>query len=324
MTTTPGGPLRLCDVGERDLLERIASRFAVDGVLVGIGDDAAVLSAPDSRVVVSTDVLVCDRHFKLQWSTAEQVGTRVAAANLADVSAMGARATGLVLALVAPPDTEVSWVLGFLDGVAAECQRAGAALVGGDLSSGETIVATGTALGDLAGQQPVRRAGAQVGDVVAVSGCLGHSAAGLAILSRGFSAPRALTSAFRCPQPPYDSGPQAAIAGATSMIDVSDGLVADAGHIARASGVTVDLNSQQLAPDETLTAAAAAFNIDPLEWVLSGGEDHSLLASFPSDVKLPSDFVQIGVIRPAGEQLVLVDGQVPTVHPGYEHFSDGV
>lgn len=323
MTTSPEGPLRLRDIGEGELLAHIASRLAADGVIVGIGDDAAVVSAPDARVVVSTDVLVCDRHFKLQWSTAAQIGARVAAANLADVAAMGARPTGLVLALVAPGDTEVSWVLEFLDGVAAECRRAGAVLVGGDLSAGETIVATGTALGDLADQAPVRRGGAQSGDVIAVSGCLGHSAAGLAILSRGFSAPRALTTAFRAPQPPYESGPRAAMAGATAMIDVSDGLVADAGHVARASAVTLDFNSQQLAPDETLAAAAAAFNVDPLDWVLGGGEDHSLLASFPPSVELPSDFRQIGVVRPAGEQLVLVDGQVPTVHPGYEHFSDG-
>ncbi|WP_414696425.1 thiamine-phosphate kinase, partial [Pengzhenrongella sp.] len=153
--------------------------------LLGPGDDAAVVAAPDGRVVVSTDVLVEGRHFRRNWSTGADVGWRAAMQNLADIAAMGASPTSLVVTLVAPADLPVSWVTGLAGGLAAACGPHGVGVVGGDLSGGDLIVVSVTVHGDLAGRPPVLRSGARAGDVVAHAGVRGWSAAGLALLGAG-------------------------------------------------------------------------------------------------------------------------------------------
>lgn len=310
----------VADVGELALVERI--RHAVGAptgdVLVGPGDDAAVLAAPDGRVVVTTDMLVEGRHFRLDWSSAQDIGHKAAAENLADLAAMGARPIGLVVALALPESTEVAWLDGFLAGLLAEAARGGAALVGGDLVSGDAVVASITALGDLEGRTPVLRSGGRPGDVLALCGDVGMAAAGLAVLSRGFRSPRVLVDAHRRPLPDYAAGPLAAQAGATAMLDVSDGLLLDAARLARASQVTVDVESAALPIAEAVQTTAAAYNLDPLTWVLGGGDDHALLASFvPGQV--PEGFTVIGRLLERGDSDVLVDGQAVTPQ-GYEHF----
>ncbi len=310
------------EVGEHNLIEAIRERIGPGDVLVGIGDDAAVVAAPDGRFAISTDVFVQDRHFRLNWSSAHDVGRRVAAANLADVAAMGATPSALVLTLVLPPDTQVGWALDFVDGVALECESAGAALVGGDLSAGPIIVASATAIGDLQGREPVTRSGARPGDVVAVAGRLGWAAAGLAVLSRGFSAPRKVVAAHRSPEPPYLAGQLAASAGATAMLDVSDGLISDLGHIAVESGVVIDIESAQLPVEDAVRDAAAAFTADPLVWLLSGGDDHGLVATFSRNSSIPKDFQVIGTVSEAQDAPgVTVDGQARPELRGYDHFS---
>ncbi|MQA36043.1 thiamine-phosphate kinase, partial [Modestobacter roseus] len=234
-------------VGEFGLIARVLARSGSARVAeVGPGDDAAVLRAPDGRVVACTDVLVEGRHFRRDWSSAEDVGHKAAAANLADVAAMGAVPTALLVGLACPADTPAVWLEGVADGMAAECAPFGAAVVGGDTVASapdsSSVVLSVTALGDLGGRAPVRRDGARPGDVVAVAGRLGWSACGLAVLRRGFRAPAAAIAAHRRPTPPYAAGPAAADAGATSMCDTSDGLLADAGHLAADSGVGIDLD----------------------------------------------------------------------------------
>lgn len=146
----------------------------------------------------------------------------------------------------------------------------GAAVVGGDVVRGETITVSITALGDLRNHEPVTRSGAQPGDVVAVTGWLGWSAAGYAVLSRGFRSPRAFVEAHRRPEPPYHAGPAAAGLGATAMTDVSDGLVADLGHIAEASKVRIDLRSGLIDIPSQMSDIGQAVGVDPLQWVLTG------------------------------------------------------
>src|SRR5690606_13018617 len=265
-----------------------------EGCLLGPGDDAAVMAAPDGRVVAATDVLVEGRHFRRDWSSARDVGHRAAAANLADIAAMGATGTALLVALCAPPDLEVAWAEELADGLAAEAGVVGAGVVGGDMSASPTLTIAVTALGDLAGRPPVRRDGARPGDVVALAGRIGYAAAGYTVLSRGFRSPRLLVEAYRRPVVPYPAGPQAAQLGATAMIDVSDGLVADLGHIAAASGVRVDVDRDALEVPDTLHDTAAAFAVDPYSWILSGGEDHALVATFPAGVTLPAQWRVIG------------------------------
>lgn len=316
----------LSDVGEDGLLRAIFPRLpAAAATLVGPGDDCAVVSAPDGRVVATTDVLVEGRDFRRDWSGPQDVGWKAAAQNLADVAAMGAVPTSLLVGLVAPPDLPVDWVLGLADGLASACGGTGAGVVGGDLSSGPLVVVAVTALGDLQGRAPVLRSGARAGDVVAVAGRLGWSAAGWALLDAGTPdvAP-ALVAAHRRPQPPYASGVAAAQGGATAMLDVSDGLVRDLGRVAAASGVAVDLHGHALAElVETLRAHGSGLP-DAELWrcVLGGGEDHALAATFPAGVPLPGGFVEVGSVVPvtAGRGRVLLDGDEPDVL-GWDHFA---
>ena len=295
------------EIGEFGLVDRVVERLGTSpAVLLGPGDDAAVVAAPDGRVVATTDVLVEGVHFRCDWSGAYDVGRKAAAANLADIAAMGATGTALLVGLGAPPDLPVAWALGLADGLRDEAARVGAVVVGGDTVSSERIVVSVTALGDLAGRPPVTRGGARPGDVVVLAGRTGWSAAGLALLRAG-SSEGPLVEAHRRPQPPYALGPLLADAGATAMCDVSDGLVADLGHIARASGVVVGLHAGRLADD--------AVDLDD---VLTGGEDHALVATVPPGTPLPDGVRAIGRIS-AGPAQVLLDGEPVT--GGWRHFS---
>jgi thiamine-monophosphate kinase len=307
-------------VGEFGVIARVvAAAGTAEAAEVGPGDDAAVLRTTDGRVVATTDVLVEGRHFRRDWSSAEDIGHKAAAANLADVAAMGAKATALLVGVACPPDTPTTWLEGVATGLAEECWPLRAAVVGGDTVASppgsEAVVLSVTALGDLGGRAPVLRSGARPGDVVAVAGRLGWSACGLAVLRRGFASPVAAVAAHRRPSPPYAAGPAAADAGATAMCDVSDGLLADAGHLAADSGVLIDVDRATLGPafvdpGGTLQQVASALGIDPLAWVLTGGEDHALLATFPGDATLPYGWTAVGSVRDGGQNPgVLVSGE---------------
>jgi thiamine-monophosphate kinase len=329
----------LADVGESGLLRAIFPLLpAGQHTLLGPGDDTAVVAAPDARVVATTDIVVEGRDFRRDWSSPQDVGAKVAAQNLADVAAMGAVPTALLVGLVAPPDLPVSWAVGLSEGLAEGCASTGAGVVGGDLSSGSTVVVSVTALGDLQGRRPVLRSGARSGDVVALAGHVGRSAAGLDVLRsgwpdagplasrRGIDLPVDLTTLaaavvadHRRPHPPYEAGPEAAQAGATAMLDVSDGLLRDAGRVAEASGVTIDLRRDALRGFvEELHPVAEALGTDPWSWVFGGGEDHGLLATFAPGA-VPGSFTVVGVVR-QGPGSVLVDGEPPTSPVGWDHF----
>ncbi len=310
------------DIGEFGLIDRItagALSGGEQGVIVGPGDDTAVVAAPDGRVAVTCDMLVEGRHFRRDWSTPVDVGRRAAAASLADIAAMGGVATSLVVGFGAPGDLPAAWAVSCTAGLREEAGLVGAHLVGGDVVEAPQVVISVTALGDLEGRDPVLRSGAQPGDVVAIAGRFGWAAAGLALLSRGFRSPKVLVDAHRYPQPDYAAGPRAAEAGATSMIDVSDGLIADALHVARASGVTIEIDTDDWEIPEPMQAAASAYNVDAREWMLTGGDDHALLATFPADAALPDGFLVIGFVS-AGEPVVTVDG-TPREDGGHQHFT---
>lgn len=315
----------LADIGEFPLIERIVGDGNDTGGVVelGPGDDAALVAAPDGRVVACVDVLVEGRHFRRDWSTAIDIGRRAAAASLSDVNAMGAVSTSLLVGLAAPADLPASWVLEAAAGLKEEAASAGAVLIGGDTTEGEAIVLSVTALGDLGGRTPVTRSGAQVGDRIAVCGRLGWAGAGLAVLGRGFRSPKVLVDAYRFPVIDYTAGPRAADAGAHAMIDVSDGLVADLGHIAEASKVCIDIAAESLEVPEPLQAAASAYNVDPRIWMLTGGDDHAVVAAFAPDAAVPEGFVVIGEVQACGDgpPAVTVDGLALEQPGGFTHFS---
>jgi len=308
------------DAGENAVLRQVFA--ALDGssrAIVGPGDDAAVLAAPGKRVVVTTDTLVHGPDFRLAWSSGVDLGWKAAAVNLADVAAMGARPTALFVALAVPADTGMRFVADLARGLRAACDALapGCAVEGGDLTISDTLTVAVTAVGVLDDAQPVRRSGARPGDVVAIAGDVGKAAAGLALLfdrfrdDRGEALPidtahltrreaAALQAQLR-PRPPIASGPEAASAGASAMMDVSDGLALDARRLASASGVTLALES-------------AALGADPVT-ALEGGEDHALLATFADESALPQGFRVIGEVRTAGSDALLVD-DAPYGGPG--------
>ena len=311
------------NVGEFQLIARLAGKFSQnESVILGSGDDAAVVAMPDGDVVVSTDVAVENVHFKKNWSSSTEIGQRIAAQNLVDICAMGAYPTALTVGVVIPKNTEVSFLEGLVVGIEEECKKVGASVVGGDLSSGTELMIAITVLGQRRGIKVVTRSGAKVGDEVFVAGNLGHSIAGLTCLQAGHVTPKEFVSAFRIPSPPYEIGSQAAIAGATSMIDVSDGLIADLGHIAKSSGVTIDLDSSSLQPSAEMQNVARAFGQDARLWVLTGGEDHALVATFPRGSTVPDGMRKIGVVSAQGVGQVLVDGAEFTHKTGHDHFGN--
>jgi thiamine-monophosphate kinase len=314
--SAPDGPT-IGDVGEFGLIDQLRAEIGDNRhVLIGPGDDAAHVSTKDGSFLVSTDLLVEGRHFRRDWSSAHDIGRKAAACNLSDINAMGGVATTLTMGLGVPADLPVSWVLEMTRGFEEECAKVGAHIVGGDVTASDKIVIAVTAMGDVA--RPVRRSGALPGDVVAYAGQLGLAGAGFATLSRGFRSPKAAVEAHRVPHPPYAAGPQAANAGATAMTDVSDGLLADLGHIAEASDVAIDLDSSAFEVPEPVATVSEALGTDALTFVLTGGDDYALVATFSAQGALPDGWTRIGTVSD-GTGLT-VDGQPYEGATGHQHF----
>lgn len=312
----------LSGLGEFAVIDRLVTgRRQPSGVTLGPGDDAAVVAAPDGRTVVCTDMLVENRHFRLDWSSPHDVGRKAVAQNAADIEAMGARSTAFVVGFGAPGDTEASHAVELADGMWHEAELMGAGIVGGDVVAAPQWVISVAALGDLGGRDPVRRSGARPGDILAVAGELGRSEAGYQLWCNDISGYDELRGRHLVPEPPYGQGAIAARAGATAMTDVSDGLLADLGHVASASGVHIDLSVDALGPDvEAVADAAAEVGADPLQWVLGGGEDHALVATFPGEP--PPGWRTIGTVAGAadGAHRVTVDGAVWRGTAGWQSF----
>lgn len=316
-------PGTLAAMGEFALIAAVTKDQAqLEDTTVGPGDDAAVVAAPDGRVVISVDMLVDGVHFRTDWASGEQIGRRAALASMADIAAMGAVPRSLVVALSAPPGAPAELILAIGRGLHAAAAEAGAAVVGGDMTRSDVLTISVTVLGSLNGAEAVLRSGARPGDEVAVIGRLGWAAAGLAVLSRGFRSPAAIVGAYRVPEPPLAAGAVAAAAGATSMIDVSDGLLADLGHVAASSTVSINIRSAALEVNPRLVEVASALGKDPLEWVLTGGDDHPLVATFPSGTTLPAGWLPIGTVGATGEagSVVTVDGALRDEPGGWDHF----
>jgi thiamine-monophosphate kinase len=309
----------LAGLGEFAVIDRLlADRDQPAVVAVGPGDDAAVVVAGDGKTVISTDMLVEGRHFRLDWSSPHDVGRKAIAQNAADIEAMGAAATAFVVAFGAPGDTSAAHTLELADGMWQEARRFGAGIVGGDLVSAPQWVISVTVLGDLAGRAPVLRAGARVGDTLAVAGGLGRSAAGYHLWHNDIDGFADLRALHLVPEPPYGQGRVAADGGATAMTDVSDGLLADLGHIADASGVGINVSTAALAVDrDALAEAAAVADVDAWAWVLGGGEDHALVATFSGPP--PRGWRAIGTVLD-GPPRVLVDGDEWHGSPGWQSF----
>lgn len=321
-TARDGAGETLGSTGEFGVIDQITRELPTSpAVSVGVGDDAAVYLVNGSAVT-STDMLVEGVHFRRDWSSAHDVGRKAVAENVADLEAMGATPVTMVVCLGAPADLPMDWVRELSAGMRAEAELSGICLVGGDTTRARDVTIAVTVIGQTDGREPVLRSGARPGQVVAVKGRLGWAAAGLAVLARGFRSPRAAVDAQRVPTVPYGAGREAARAGAGAMIDISDGLLADLGHVAHASGVVVELLGDHIPLDEPVRAVAAATGADPLALALGGGEDHALAATFEA-TSVPEGWQVIGEVRaPRGDEQpqVLVDQKAWEGDAGWDHF----
>lgn len=323
------GP-KIIELGEREALARAVKAFkSVPSTLVGSGDDAAVVALDDPRVVVTTDTMIEDHDFKLEWSSAFDIGFKAVMTNLSDLVAMGARPRALTVALIVSNQTAQSWLEEFALGLQTACDQHApqCEIVGGDLATGDQLVVAVTALGDLGDSAPMLRSTAKVGDQVIVAGTLGKAAAGLSLLQAADSTladsyPELVGIQLR-PVPDLALGTEVART-ATSMMDISDGLSLDADRLASKSNVSLALKRSLLEGySAVLELAAQSINsrtpnsVSEWNWVLHGGEDHSFLATVPAGSQLPRGAKVIGEVIERKEHGVFLD-QEPLTAAGWD------
>ncbi|MFZ5768761.1 MAG: thiamine-phosphate kinase [Bacillota bacterium] len=337
------GPiLRVADLGEFPLIERLARRLRPPNpdVVVGIGDDVAVIAvAPDRYLLATCDVQVAGVHFLPDRCDPYRLGRKVAAINLSDVAAVAGRPTHFLVSLALPADTPVFFLEALYDGICDEATRFGADVIGGNMSRSACLMVDLTLLGEVTPTRLLRRNGARPGDRIMVTGRLGASAAGLALLldpSLGVDERDrdSVLAAHQTPTPRlHEAHAIAATGQATAMIDVSDGLAADLRHICDASGVGARLWADTIPIDAPTRRLAQAVGLDPLDWALGGGEDYELLFCVPphgveviraavlgatgTPVSVIGEITEAG----AGCRLVLSGGgEVPLSARGWTHF----
>ena len=300
----------IIEIGEVEAIKIATAGFRQpNSTIVGPGDDAAVVELSATRVVITTDTMIENHDFRLDFSEPFDLGFKAVATNLSDVAAMGASPVALVVSLAVKKSTRLSWLKEFARGLQSGCDQLApqAGIVGGDLAIAEEVFISVAAHGDLRGRQPILRSGAKPGDSLAVCGTLGKAAAGLDILLHEDSSLarsyEELVGVQRRPMPPISSVLEN-LEGITSMLDISDGLSLDATRIARASGVALHLDSTKLFGFAAVLEQAAqsmqsrdGISRDPMDWVLHGGEDHSFLVTL-SPGFAPKGFKIIGQVQP--------------------------
>ena len=305
---------------EATLIARLRELFNTSfqsGVELGIGDDAAVLAASNNKLVATVDMAVEGVHFRCDWSSPFQIGAKLTTANLADIFAMGAKPKYLLVAAAISQVNNSEVITELAKGIRSVADNFKVSVIGGDLSKAERMSLSITALGELSGN-PILRSNAQVGDLLYLSALPGLSAAGLAILNRGLDRPRYVVDAHLNPKL---VAPDKLIKVATSMCDISDGLVTDAGNIAKASGVAINLNKELItsAPDfKDLAELANELGEEVFDWILTGGEDHFFLATVNPSNASEELGIKIGVVT-TGSGEISLDGAV-IKKSGYQHF----
>lgn len=336
--------MRLSETGEFGLIDRLARKLAAravepaaGAVRIGIGDDAAVLEPPPGTELVATlDAMVEEVHFRREWSRSEDLGWKALAVNVSDLGGMGARPLAALVTLALPAETDVKWVERVYAGLAECSAEYGCPVVGGDtVRSPRGVVLSVAALGTVRAGSAALRSGARPGELLCVTGVLGDSGAGLALLERGARRERRhapLYEAHLRPRPPVTAGVALTEAGlATAMLDLSDGLASDVRHLARRSGVGVRIEAARLPISDTARQAGTEVGVDPVEWALHGGEDYQLLFTVGPEhwERVPPTLGPLGVtatvvgrVVARGVTLVHTDGRAGRLEPqGFAHFS---
>ena len=305
---------------EAGLVERLRELFQTSfaqGVEVGIGDDAAVVSASNNKLVATLDIAIEDVHFKSLWSSPFEIGAKLTTANLADLFSMGATPKYLLVGAAISEINNSEVITELAQGIRSVADKFEVSVIGGDLSKSEKMSLSITALGEIA-RDSITRSGASAGDLIYLSALPGLSAAGLAILERGLDRPKYVVQAHLNPKL---VAPIKLMEVASAMSDISDGLVSDARNIARASKVDLnfDTNALEASPDfKDLGELATELGVDVYDWILSGGEDHFFIATVPEKYADKNLGIQVGKVV-AGSGLITIDG-VQTQRAGYQHF----
>ena len=270
---------------EEQVISEISSIFSHSNksnpaVIVGIGDDAAVVTT-DHHSVITTDMAIEGVHFKREWSSAYEIGSKITVANLADVYAMGADPRYLVIALTLTGNEELSWIKELAQGIADTASKSDSVVVGGDLSRAEQIMISMTAVGT--SRLHITRSGAQLGDSVYVSALPGFSRAGFEILTKNLPhSPAFARSLSQFKSPELDPAAMRSFKSAHALCDVSDSLLVQAEQISKASSVAIEIDTKKIEKSDgfaDLAAIAQTLDCDVWDLVLGGGEDHVLLAT---------------------------------------------
>ncbi len=311
---------------------RAAADPAAAGIIHGVGDDCAVLAPSVRPLLVSTDTLVEGVHFDLSWHPPRDLGYKSAAVNLSDIAAMGGRPRYLFLSL-GLPRADFSFCREFMDGFSACLNNHGGVLAGGDTVRSPVYSFTVTVIGEAVGQGPLKRSDAVAGDEIMVSGNVGGAAAGLELCRKGMAAGEfpAILRAHLAPEPRVALGQLLAETGmARAMIDLSDGIARDLGHVCRASGLGAVIEAARLPMPPGLSAAAEVVGADPLELAVRGGEDYELLFTVAAADVAPlvtraaacgCKVSRIGrMLTEEGVFIVAADGRRGIVSGGFEHF----
>jgi len=325
--------MRIADIGgEFALIQRLCAHApnAHQNLLAGIGDDAAVIKgiqADGSHLLVTTDMLVENSHFRCEWAAAEQIGIKSVVCNVSDIAAMGGTPTFMFVSLALAPETEVAWAESLYRGMGKACRRYGVTLAGGDTTHGAAVTISITLLGRVAPENLCLRSHARPGDLLCVTGPVGSAAAGLAMMSAGLVPPPLLKEKHLTPGCRLDVGPTIAPL-AHAMIDISDGLAAEVNHICQQSKTGAEITAADIPIHPLAMEAARMTGNDPLTFALSGGEDFELLFSIaPKDrqqlERRGIDIVVVGKVTDAAEGIFLrlPDGKREKLTGGYNHFS---
>lgn len=324
--------MKINDIGgEFALIDRLSQRSPTShtDLVMGIGDDAAVIGNVFSNgdyQLVTTDMLVEKSHFRRDWATPEQIGVKSVVCNVSDIAAMGGVPIFMFVSLALAPDTEVAWVEALYRGMSDACRQHGVVLAGGDTTHGEMITISITLLGRVSPENLCLRSQARPGELLCVTGPLGGSAAGLAMLMAGLNPPAYLKAKHLTPACRLDVSPLIA-PEAGAMIDISDGLAAEVNHLCDQSDVGADITAADIPFHPSVVDAAGAVGVDPITFALSGGEDFELLISVSSENKRKIaakgvSLTTVGVVTEAstGRRLTLPDGQRRPLSGGYNHF----
>lgn len=325
----------VADIGEFGLIQSICHDliYRPELVKLGAGDDGAVYTIPDGYdQVISTDTMVEGIHFNEKTMTPFAVGYKLCASNFSDMAAMGAEAIGFVISAALPDHLPCDWVTACYEGIRCCCQKYRVNLLGGDVTgSPKGVILTGTVVGMVPCDTAVKRSGAQIGDYVFVTGTLGDSAAGLAALLHGLGEDYpGVVQRHRKPEPQIALGTALREAGASSLNDISDGLSRELNEIAKASGVVIEMEEEEIPLSAEACRLGQALGKNPALWALNGGEDYELVGtispSFYEKIPCKDKITLIGKVvdtsaSEAGVYIIGKKGRCRLSARGYDHFT---